>query len=60
MVSKSERENVCENAVAFMEQVRHHGGNAVVGFSSMAITDAVPRTVTVFYGTAVVVEPLDN
>ena len=60
MVSKSGRENVCENAVAFMEQVRHHGGNAVIGFSSMVITDAVPRTATVFYGTAVVVEPVDN
>ena len=60
MVSKSGRENVCENAVAFMEQVRHHGGNAVIGFSSMVITEAHPRTATVFYGTAVVVEPVDN
>ena len=60
MISKAGRSNLCEAAMAFMEQVRDRGGNAVIGFSSMTITDATPRTVLVFYGTAVVVEPIDE
>ena len=59
MVSKSGVGYSCEAAVAFMEQVRHHGGNAVIEFSSMIITPT-PLTHLVFYGTAVVVEPVDN
>ena len=50
----------CEAATAFMEQVRHHGGNAVIGFSSMAIAGSTPINHIVFHGTAVVVEPVDN
>ena len=60
MVSKTGRENVCGTAIAFMEQARDQGGNAVIGFSNMVITDVVPRTVIVFYGTAVVVEPIEG
>ena len=60
MVSKPGRGNLCGIAMAFMEQVRVQGGNAVIGFSSMVITDAMPRTVIAFYGTAVVVEPVDG
>ena len=60
ITSKAGRSNLCEAAMAFMEQVRDRGGNAVIGFSSMTITDATPRTVLVFYGTAVVVEPIDE
>ena len=59
MVSKPGRSDVCGIARSFMEQVRDQGGNAVIGFSSMVITDVTPRTVIVFYGTAVVVEPVD-
>ena len=60
MISKAGRSNLCEAAMAFMGQVRDRGGNAVIGFSFMTITDATPRTVLVFYGTAVVVEPIDE
>ncbi len=60
MVSKTGRSNLCNAAVAFMEEVKRQGGNATIGFSSMVITDAAPRTVIAFYGTAVVVEPLDG
>ena len=59
MVSKSGVGYSCEAAVAFMDQVRHHGGNAVIKFSHMIITPT-PLTHLVFYGTAVVVEPVDN
>ena len=60
MVSKSGTGHTCEAAVAFMEQVRRHGGNAVIGFSSMVITGPTPLHHIVFHGTAVVVEPVDN
>ena len=60
MVSKPGHHNVCEAAAAFMDQVRSQGGNAVIEFSSMVITEVHPRTVIAFYGTAVVVEPLDG
>ena len=56
MVSKPGRRNLCGIALAFMEQVRVQGGNAAIGFSSMVVTDVMPHTVVVFYGTAVVVE----
>ena len=57
MVSKQGHLNLCEAAVAFMDQVRNQGGNAVIEFSSMVITEVHPRTVIAFHGTAVVVEP---
>ena len=60
MVSKRGRWPTCEAAVAFMEQVRRHGANAVIGFSSMVITGPTPISSVVFHGTAVVVEPVDN
>ena len=60
MVSKQGRHNLCEAAVAFMEQVRSQGGNAVIEFSSMIITEVYPHTAIAFHGTAVVVEPLDG
>ena len=60
MISKVGRSHFCEAAVAFLEQVRNQGGNSVIGFSSIAIADVGPRSAIVFYGTAVVVEPLDD
>ena len=60
MVSKPGRGNFCGIAVAFMEQIRHRGGNAVTGFTSMTITDATPKTVIVFYGTAVFAEVVED
>ena len=56
--TKQGRHNLCEAAVAFMEQVRSQGGNAVIEFSSMIITEVYPQTAIAFHGTAVVVEHL--
>ena len=60
MVSQSGLGPVCEAAVAFIEEVNRHGGNAVVGFSSMVVTGPTPLSYIVFHGTAVVVEPVDD
>ena len=57
MVARPGHDYVCATAITFMEQVRHHGGNAVIGFSTMIASDVHPQTRVVFYGTAVVVEP---
>ena len=60
MVSQGGTEHPCQAAGAFMEQVKHHGGNAVIGFSSMVITGPTPWQQVAFHGTAVVVEPVEN
>ena len=60
MVSKRGLEPACEAAVAFMDQVRHHGGNAVIEFSPMVASGPTPLKYIVFHGTAVVVQPVDN
>ena len=60
MVSGRGHSNVCGIALAFMEQVRQQGGNAVIGFTSMSISDVTPLTVIAFYGTATVVEPVED
>ena len=60
MVSQGGNDQPCQSAVAFMEEVKHHGGNAVIGFSSMVITGPDPRQQVAFHGTAVVVEPVEN
>jgi hypothetical protein len=60
MVSKSGVGYSCEAAVAFMDQVRHHGGNAVIEFPPMVASGPTPLKYIVFHGTAVVVEPVDN
>ena len=60
MISKVGRSNLCEAAVAFLEQVRNQGGNAVIGLSFMTVPSVDPRIAVVLYGTAVVVEPLDD
>ncbi len=60
MVSRSGHGPVCEAAVAFIAEVNRHGGNAVIGFSSMVVTGPTPLSYIVFHGTAVVVEPVDD
>ena len=42
-----------------MIRVRNQGGDAVIGFSSLVVSEAGPTRTVVLYGTAVVVEPID-
>ena len=58
MVSNRGIENPCEVAIAFMEEVKKQGGNAVIGFSFSTLSSVGGRVHSiVIYGTAVVVEP---
>ena len=58
MVSNRGLESPCEVAIAFMEEVKKQGGNAVIGFSFSTLSSVAGRVHSiVIYGTAVVVEP---
>lgn len=58
MVSKSGTPSPCGVMIPFLDEVRNQGGNAVIGFSSLVVPSVGPSRSIVFYGTAVVVEPI--